>query len=147
MKTFFQEKFEYNFECNNKMIALMLDSPASYSERARILFCHTLNAQNIWNHRLLEISPSQNVWDIFDLSELKTLNEQNHQKSLDILNKLDLKASIEYRNTEGNSFTNSVEHILFHIINHSTYHRGQLMSELKAQGVSPIATDFIFFKR
>ena len=147
MKEFFKDKFEYNHLCNSKIIDLIRTRPEGYSEKAKILISHTLNAQNIWNHRLLGLPPTQNVWDVFDLSRLTHLNAQNHHQSLEILEKLDLKTTINYRNSKGLTFSNSAEHILYHIINHSTYHRGQLMSELKTQGFTPISTDFIFFKR
>jgi uncharacterized damage-inducible protein DinB len=35
--------------------------------------------------------------------------------------------------------------VLRHIVNHSTYHRGQVASKLKRLGVEPPATDFIFW--
>ena len=91
--------------------------------------------------------PTQAVWDTFEISELQYINNENHASSLKISDHYDLNSPIHYRNTKGKEFSNSVDDILYHIINHSTYHRGQLMSELKSQGVMPISTDFIFFKR
>jgi uncharacterized damage-inducible protein DinB len=35
--------------------------------------------------------------------------------------------------------------VLRHVVNHSTYHRGQVASKLKRFGVEPPATDFIFW--
>ena len=35
--------------------------------------------------------------------------------------------------------------VLRHIVNHSTYHRGQVASKLKRFGVEQPATDFIFW--
>jgi uncharacterized damage-inducible protein DinB len=47
----------------------------------------------------------------------------------------------------GDTYTNSVQEILFHIINHSTYHRGQIMAQLRESGLEAISTDYIFYKR
>ena len=35
--------------------------------------------------------------------------------------------------------------VLRHIVNHSTYHRGQVASKLKRLGVEQAATDFVFW--
>ncbi len=35
--------------------------------------------------------------------------------------------------------------VLRHVVNHSTYHRGQIASKLKRFGVEPPVTDFIFW--
>jgi uncharacterized damage-inducible protein DinB len=37
--------------------------------------------------------------------------------------------------------------VLRHVVNHATYHRGQVASKLKRFGVEPPATDFIFWVR
>jgi uncharacterized damage-inducible protein DinB len=42
---------------------------------------------------------------------------------------------INYKNTKGIEFTNSIEDILFHVVNHGTYHRGQLITMLRQQGI------------
>jgi uncharacterized damage-inducible protein DinB len=35
--------------------------------------------------------------------------------------------------------------VLRHVVNHSTYHRGQVAAKLKRLGVQPPATDFVFW--
>jgi uncharacterized damage-inducible protein DinB len=35
--------------------------------------------------------------------------------------------------------------VLRHIVNHSTYHRGQVASKLKRLGIEQPATDFVFW--
>ncbi|WP_081413715.1 DinB family protein [Eisenibacter elegans] len=35
---------------------------------------------------------------------------------------------------------NSAQEVFFHIINNSTYHRAQIATELKQQGINPLAT-------
>jgi uncharacterized damage-inducible protein DinB len=34
-----------------------------------------------------------------------------------------------------------------HLVNHSTYHRGQVVTMLRQAGVKPVATDLIAFYR
>ena len=146
MKSFFIDKFEYNHFSNKKIIELIQNNPEVYSEKAKTLIAHTLNAQNIWDNRVMGLKPVQGVWDVFEISMLQKLNTVNHEESIQIISEFDLKSEINYKNFSGDSFSNSLENILFHIINHGTYHRGQLISELKLNGATPIATDFIFYK-
>jgi uncharacterized damage-inducible protein DinB len=54
---------------------------------------------------------------------------------------------ITYTNTHGQTFTQPLQDLLFHILNHSTYHRGQLAQLLRQQGFTPPATDFVYFNR
>ncbi|WP_185211767.1 DinB family protein [Sphingobacterium mizutaii] len=35
---------------------------------------------------------------------------------------------------------------MFHIINHSNYHRAQIATELRKQEIEPIQTDYIKYK-
>ena len=56
--------------------------------------------------------------------------------------------SCSYTNMKGVPFTDPVDHILYHVINHSTYHRGQIITMLRDAGVTDlVSTDFIIFLR
>lgn len=145
MKRFFSNKLNYNHDSNQKIIDLIEAHPNCYSSRLQTLVGHTLNAQNIWNHRLLGLPPTQKVWDLFPLEDLTVLNKQNHHKSLEILAHLDLDRVVHYHNSEGISNSKKAEDIIYHIVNHGTYHRGQISTELKKQGVQPLGTDYIFY--
>jgi uncharacterized damage-inducible protein DinB len=37
--------------------------------------------------------------------------------------------------------------LIRHVVNHSTYHRGQLATQLRQLGQIPPATDFIVYRR
>jgi len=147
MIPFFIDKFEYNHKSNQLLISGIEKTPASYKERVQRLIGHTLNAQNIWNHRILGSPPTQLVWDTFGIERLSMLNEENHQQSIEIVRSHDLNDVIDYTSSTGEVFRSTISEILFHIINHSTYHRGQLMTTLKQNSVVPIPTDYIFYNR
>jgi len=55
--------------------------------------------------------------------------------------------TIEYKNSSGRVFHNRVQDVIFHVANHSTYHRGQMAAEFKQSGLNPLVTDFIVYKR
>ena len=56
-----------------------------------------------------------------------------------------LKTPITYVNTQGETFTYPLWQILQHVVNHSSYHRGQITTMLRQLGAKPEATDFLLF--
>lgn len=146
MKDFFKELLEYTYTFNDKVIeSLMQDSKGV--EKSIQLINHTINAQQIWNARIENARITITVWDIRSLEDLKTINLVNYQKSLAIIDSFDLEKRVIYTNTKGEVFENSVRDILFHVINHSTYHRGQIATDYKLNGIQTLVTDYIFYKR
>lgn len=55
----------------------------------------------------------------------------------------DLERVIDYRNLAGDPFSYRLFDLMAHLVNHSTYHRGQLTTMLRQVGVKPPATDFV----
>ncbi|KFF21838.1 DinB family protein [Chryseobacterium sp. JM1] len=138
--------FEYTHHFNREMIKAISENITKVDEKTISLINHTLNAQQIWNSRILG-EESFEVWQINPLESLEEINHQNLKKSIDIIQKSDLDKRIEYQNSKGTKFENSIFEMLFHAINHSTYHRGQINSLLKQNEVDPLLTDYIFYKR
>ena len=58
-----------------------------------------------------------------------------------------LQKSFSYTNIKGEAFTNIRWHALQHLVNHSTYHRGQITSMVRQLGGTPVSTDLIAFYR
>ena len=53
MKDFFKEILIYNFEMNEKLIKIFEKNYDKISEKAKLLFSHLINAQNLWNRIIL----------------------------------------------------------------------------------------------
>lgn len=138
--------FEYTHHFNREMIKVISENITKVDEKTISLINHTLNAQQIWNSRILG-EESFEVWQINPFESLEEINHQNLKKSIDIIQKSDLDKKVAYQNSKGTKFENSIFEMLFHAINHSTYHRGQLNSLLKQNGIDPLLTDYIFYKR
>lgn len=147
MKAFFQDTFEYTYSCNQQLIEVLIKNAEVYSEKISLLTSHTLNAHHVWNHRIFGVVPALSVWQHLEIIDLQNINNENFEHSIEILDKKELNKPIKYTNGKGQNFTNTISEIFFHIINHSTYHRGQLMSLLKSKGLEPLVTDYIFYKR
>ncbi|RNA62538.1 damage-inducible protein DinB [Chryseobacterium nematophagum] len=146
MKEKLIDLFEYTFTFNVEMIKIISENKSQVDDRAINLINHTLNAQQIWNSRILN-EHAFDVWQINLFENLVEINHHNYNKSIEILNNHDLEKKIEYQNSRGEKFENTIFEMLFHVINHSTYHRGQINSYLKQSGITPIVTDYIFYKR
>ncbi|WP_185204659.1 DinB family protein [Chryseobacterium sp. C3] len=146
MKEKLVDLFEYTYHFNKEMIKIISENLEKVDEKAISLINHTLNAQQIWNSRILN-EKSFEVWQINPFENLDGINQQNFNKSLEIVQKFDPDQKIEYQNSRGIKFENTVFEMLFQAINHSTYHRGQINSLLKQSGITPILADYIFYKR
>jgi uncharacterized damage-inducible protein DinB len=54
---------------------------------------------------------------------------------------------VAYRNVKGEASQQPVWQIVLHIVNHATYHRGQITTMLRQLGRTPIGTDLITYYR
>src|SRR3954471_23203156 len=147
MKQFFEELFEYSHHFNQKLWDVINENPDKISEKAVQLYNHILNAHHIWNNRIELKQTTFGVWEVHLVSDLKAIDKTNYEQTLLILDKSDLNDKVSYTNTRGQTFNNNIRDILFHAINHSTYHRGQIATEFRQNGLEPLVTDYIFYKR
>lgn len=147
MKSFFLELFDYNFFCNKKFIQ-ECEALKQVPEKSQQLFSHILNAHHIWNARLQDKTPSFEVWKIQPLKDWSDLHYENQRNSFEIITNTDnFEQRVNYENSEGRVFTNTVKDILFHVINHSTHHRGQIAQDMRNHNLEPLSLDYIFYKR
>ncbi len=146
MQDFFQEIFEYHHEVNLKLIGELEAHHHQLPERSIPLFSHVMNAHHVWNSRILNFPPV-GVWDIHTLDVCRKMEDANFEKTKQILICVDFATLITYRTQKGIEYTNSVRDILFHVNNHTTHHRAQIISDFRQQGINPIETDYIFYKR
>lgn len=59
----------------------------------------------------------------------------------------DLPKPLAYRNIKGEEWSQPLVDQLVHVVNHSTYHRGQIATLSRQAGFAAPATDLIVFKR
>ncbi len=146
MDLFFREILEYTYIFNERVIDALLIAIAP-PEKSVTLINHTINAQQIWNARIEKKSSPVGVWLIRPLHELKIINFENYQKSLAIVAACNFDEKISYSNSTGKAYENTVRDMMFHAINHSTYHRGQIATDFKLNGIAPLSADYIFYQR
>jgi uncharacterized damage-inducible protein DinB len=58
-----------------------------------------------------------------------------------------LDGDLTYRNLKGEEHRNTLADLFRHVVNHSTYHRGQAATLLRQVGSKAPATDFVLYRR
>lgn len=127
------------------------ENKSSFSSIATTVL-HMWGAQHVWLKRLEGISlsafPHMNVRDkTISLDGLVNSSEEI-QHLIESKGDNFLTAVYAYKNLKGDPFEDSVEDTLFHVVNHSTYHRGQVITMLREAGVTKVvSTDLIHYLR
>jgi len=147
MQDFLRELLLYGHHINQQLCTIIIDNPDKVSDKSLGLFNHILNAHHVWNNRIQPRETPYGIWEMRPDSEFKLIDTRNYEHSLQIIDDLNLNDIIEYSNSQGNIFQNCVRDIVFHIVNHSTYHRGQIASDFKQSGITPLVSDYIHYKR
>ena len=114
---------------------------------------HIWGAQFIWLMRLQ--GKSLREWPTNNLGAVKEkLVEGLIQSSADLVvfissfDQMRLSELYAYTNMKGDPFRDSYEETLYHVVNHSTYHRGQIITMLRQSGVEDVVgTDLIHYLR
>lgn len=139
----------YNDWANKLVIDKLLLCDKEIPESCIRLLSHIVNAQLIWQNRIDRIPPTVGVWDMHSLSECKEIHSStsiNLQKKIKFTS-IGVEIPIHYTNTKNEKFVNTLQEILLHIFNHGTYHRAQIATEMRKNGLEPINTDFITYAR
>ena len=135
----------------NQCILETLQSIEDENQEINRLFSHILFAEKVWITRLRGLDSSGlPIWLDVDMevcAELVMQNEESLTTFLTNSANSDLDKLIIYSNSKGTEFKNSIRDILTHITMHGQYHRGQINSRLRANGIEPVNIDFITFLR
>lgn len=106
------------------------------------VIAHMVAAQEVWLGRCkgtIEAHPEEPLWERVFLA---------YQGWRNYLAEVDLHEEITYQNLREEEFKNTAADIAHHVINHGTYHRGDLRGRCAALGVTSFPeTDYIVFLR
>jgi uncharacterized damage-inducible protein DinB len=114
--------------------------------------CHIVWAEQLWLSRWLG-APKPAVAqgkDLASLAEARARWEEVEAKRgalLDGLTDATLAATITIQPTMGGAYVHTYLQTLQHVVDHSTYHRGQIVTLLRQLGVHPPSTGLILFYR
>ena len=155
------QHLNYSVRANSRMVETLMpvdekliyaEAKSSFSSIAKTLL-HVWDAEVIWMKRMqgesLTSWPSANFHG--NKNELLSGFLQSSKDLAIFINSRDdafVKGTIAYRNLKGDSFENVVEHLLYHIVNHGTYHRGQIITLLRGSGITNLLSeDIIIYLR
>lgn len=163
MKKLFEQYASYNVWANHRLIFVLeqLDEntwykqvPSSFDSLYKTVL-HVWDSESVWLQRMRLhehiIIPSDN----FDPAFKDACNGWIHQSmqwesyiKSDQFTEEAINSKLIYKNLKGEEFFQPVSEIVQHVFNHSTYHRGQLITMLRALQVDKLpSTDFIAFTR
>ncbi|QJD98481.1 hypothetical protein HH214_19275 [Mucilaginibacter robiniae] len=112
---------------------------------------HLLAAQQIWLQRCKkQPAAGDALWPDWKADTFKKIIEDNHAAWIGFLEDLkdnDFAESIIYKNSKGQTFTNRLDDVLAHLINHGTHHRAQAGQHLKLAGTQLPVSDYIYYLR
>lgn len=151
----------YNVWANKKILETLMQLPeglidaetnSSFPTLRKTIY-HLWDAQIIWLNRLNGISltewPSKSYAKDFDgfdnyvIQQSEDFDRFVQYKSEDFL-----ASQIYYKNMEGKEQQQKAWQLILHCMNHSTYHRGQLITMLRSFEVKNLpSTDLIFYLR
>jgi uncharacterized damage-inducible protein DinB len=161
MKQLLQQYAAYNMWANQKMIDVVKtlkeeqvqqEIVSSFSSIYKTLL-HYWTAESLWHLRMLHQPHEDSSAMGFAGSTAELCN--NLLKQSEIWNEWivsakeeELQQNLSYKNLAGESFEQPVYLLLHHVFNHSTFHRGQLITMFRQLGVSELpSTDFTTFTR
>jgi len=148
MKKYFLKLYQYNAWANARVLNSLQQQNVS-DEKICSLMGHIVAAQFLWLHRIKGLPPPDvKLWGNYTLAQLITMAEEAGKKWLDFAESQDdFNREMSYTNYVGEPYTNNVEMIMIHLVNHSSYHRAQIAMLLRQKGLEPINTDFITYDR
>jgi uncharacterized damage-inducible protein DinB len=151
---------QYNVWANNQVIDWLLNlTPAQYTSELISSFTtiekttvHIAGAEKIWHERWLGLKEpflqdnfNGDKQNLFSVWQNASLAIQNYVFKI---NEEELNNSFSFLRLNGEQLSNSFADSILHVLNHSTYHRGQLVTMLRQVDFKEVSsTDFITFCR
>lgn len=118
----------------------------------RDTLAHICGAEWIWMERFQGRSPSSlpattQFADVASLRAHWTEQEKHLLNFVRGLKQSNLDAVMEYKTLKFGAYRNPLWQSLQHLVNHGTYHRGQVTTMLRQLDAQPVLTDLIHFYR
>jgi uncharacterized damage-inducible protein DinB len=148
MKHYFLKLYQYNVWATNRVLSALTRQQVK-NEKILSIMGHIVAAQYLWLHRIKGLPPADvKLWGEYSLPQLVKMAEDSGRLWLEFIEGTEnFNRELTYRNYTGDPYINNVEMIMIHLVNHSTYHRGQIALLLRQEKLEPINTDFITYDR
>ena len=113
---------------------------------------HMFGVEWVWLERLHGRAPSA-IPDVEEFAEMAKLTARYEEHENEFLNYVrdisqgELDEVMEYKTLSFGPGRNSRWQMIQHVVNHGTYHRGQVVAMLRQLGAKGVGTDLISFYR
>lgn len=116
----------------------------------RTLLNHVFGVERLWCDRWNGIVPKgipsfPATYGGRDYRDAWNAIKPDQKHYIDALTPERIAGDITYVNIKGETWTYPLLHILTHVVNHGTYHRGQIAQLLRDLGRTAPGTDFLLF--
>ena len=113
---------------------------------------HTMGAEWIWLERWKGVSPARALDeaefpDLLALRERWTVIEDHRASWFANLRDDALRETVRYTTLDKRSYESPLWQLVQHVANHSTYHRGQVVTLLRILGAKATASDLVAWDR
>ena len=111
---------------------------------------HLASAQWIWLSRWNGIVP-KGMWNPADYPDVVSVAAAREELSRELgefvaaQTEESLAKPLTYKNLKGDSFSYPLGQLMLHLVNHSTYHRGQVTTLIRQLGAQPVSTDLVVY--
>jgi len=149
LKEHLNHLFKYN-DWATRQTAESIVGQKKKNEKPEELLSHIISAQKIWLNRILGRDIAANPWQKITQKEWilqSTAVTAEWINFLEGLHDEGFEERIEYKNSKGEKFTNTIRDIVVQVINHSTYHRAQIAQLIRQSDGEPAKTDYIVYQR
>jgi len=98
-----------------------------------------------WHHRSPKRAALPEASDLSGIEHVLNDVDRRRQEFIHDLTDDRLDVRIGYENIKGEHWEYPLGHMLQHVVNHSTYHRGQVITMLRQLGANAVSTDFLLY--
>jgi uncharacterized damage-inducible protein DinB len=148
--------YDYNEWANDRVVRTLRELPeADYVRETgggwssvRATFVHIAGATDAWAERFngreaLVLPKESDLPGLEDAVALLLRAQQKHRAHIATLTPGALGRPFSWRNLAGEVRTAPFGIVVRHVVNHQTYHRGQIASMVRRLGGKPLATDMV----
>ena len=152
--------YEFNAWANRRMLGAVaavkqedfLRSMGSSFGSLRDTAAHIYGAECVWLERFQGRSPGSlpDATEFQDVASLREKWEALEARLLGFVGSLtndDLNRVLEYKTLKFGDYRNPLWQSMQHVVNHGTYHRGQVTTLLRQLGAQPVLTDLMHYYR
>jgi uncharacterized damage-inducible protein DinB len=153
-----RELYNYNHWANQRTISsvtpltheMFIRSMGNSFGSVRDTLAHIVGAEWIWLERWLGRSPKA-LLSASDFPTVQALQQRwatvRHDQNQYIQRLVPerLQDEVSYINTRGERYAYALWRQMVHVVNHSSYHRGQITTLLRQIGAEPVSTDLLVY--